>query len=116
MGYGEIVHKIRKNKDLSLRSFAKLVNMDFTTLSRIEREYSNKGKEFLNVPIATLKQICDLSEYPFRLFLEEAGYIDPITISPVQALYDQMNGAQQDEVIEFCRALLGIEDYMEKLG
>ncbi|MCL2860793.1 MAG: helix-turn-helix domain-containing protein [Firmicutes bacterium] len=78
MGYGAIVRKIRKEKNMSLRQFAELTGFGHTTIAHIEKEYSNKGKEKLQVYIDTLKQICDRSGYCFRKFLEEAGYIEPI--------------------------------------
>jgi len=78
--YGQIVKKIREEKGMSLREFGKLTGFDHSNLSKIEREYSTKGKEKLKVPIDTLKQICDRAGYPFKQFLEEAGYIEPCPI------------------------------------
>ncbi|MCL2860992.1 MAG: helix-turn-helix domain-containing protein [Firmicutes bacterium] len=78
MGYGDVVRKIRKEKNMSLRQFGELVGVNYSHISRIEKEFSNKGKEKLLIPIDTLKQICDRSGYSFKKFLEEAGYIEPI--------------------------------------
>ncbi|MCL2861763.1 MAG: helix-turn-helix domain-containing protein [Firmicutes bacterium] len=75
MGYGAVVKKIRQEKNMSLRQFGELVGFSHTAISKIEKEYSDKGKEKLQVPIDTLKQICDRSNYCFKKFLEEAGYI-----------------------------------------
>jgi transcriptional regulator with XRE-family HTH domain len=77
MAYGDIIKKIRSDKNMSLRDFGKLVDIDFSHLRRLEKEYSNKGKEKLSPSLDILKQICDRSGYPFRQFLEEAGYIEP---------------------------------------
>ncbi|MCL2860792.1 MAG: helix-turn-helix domain-containing protein [Firmicutes bacterium] len=78
MSYGAVIKKIRQEKNMSLRQFGELVGLGHSTIDRMEREYSNKGKEKLQVYIDTLKQICDRSGYCFRKFLEEAGYIEPI--------------------------------------
>jgi len=74
-GYGEIVKKIRDELGLSLRQFAELVEISHTHVSRIENEYACKDKDKIRVPIDTLKQICDKTNYDFKKFLEEAGYI-----------------------------------------
>ena len=78
MGYGTVVRKIREEKNMSLRQFGELVGISHVHISRIEKEFSDKGKEKLLIPIDTLKQICDRSGYCFRQFLEEAGYIESV--------------------------------------
>lgn len=74
MGYGKIIEKIRNGK--SYVAFSKEVGISKSHLERMEKEHSNKGKERLEPPIDKLKQICDRTGYPFRQFLEEAGYIE----------------------------------------
>jgi transcriptional regulator with XRE-family HTH domain len=109
MGYGDVIRKIRKDRDLSLRDFEKLVDVDYSHLSRLEKEQSNKGKERLNPSIDILKQICDRTGYPFRQFLEEAGYIEPIEMpapSLIQEMYDRMTIPQQDMLMRLADALL----------
>lgn len=96
MGYGQIIQRLRG--DLPYVKFAKLTGISKSHLERIEKEHSNKGKDKLKIPIDTLKQICDRTNYPFRQFLEEAGYIEAVTapaLTSLQLRVAKLTEAQQ---------------------
>jgi len=75
MGYGAIIKKIRDEMGLNQRDFGDVVGISHATISRMEREHSTHGKEKHMPYIDVLKQICDKTNYDFKKFLEEAGYI-----------------------------------------
>lgn len=109
MAYGEIIKKIRTDRKMSLRAFSDLVDISFAHIRRLENEFSNKGKEKLRPPIDLLKQICDRTNYPFRQFLEEAGYIDPVPApepSPLQQIYDKLDANRKDILMHTAELLL----------
>lgn len=109
MGYGIVIKKIRNNMNLSLRAFGKLVGVGFSHLSLLEREGSYIGKESTSPAIDTLKQICDRAEYPFRQFLEEAGYIEPVELqepSDLQKIYDKLDDSGKEILMNTANILL----------
>ena len=86
-----------------------MVDISFAHIRRLENEFSNKGKEKLRPPIDLLKQICDKTHYPFRQFLEEAGYIDPVPApepSPIQQIYDKLDANRKDILMHTAELLL----------
>jgi|GEM_PF-1015464 len=95
MGYGIVIRRLRGN--LSLEKFSKIVDISRSHLERVEKEYSNQHKEKLRIPIDTLKQICDRTNYPFRKFLEEAGYLTPLS-PQVNLLLENLNNLNEAQI------------------
>jgi transcriptional regulator with XRE-family HTH domain len=109
MGYGNAIKNLRKSLGMSLRKFGELVEVGYTHLSLLEREISYSGNTTTHPSIDLLKQICDKTHYPFRQFLEDAGYIDPVPApepSPLQQIYDKLDANRKDILMHTAELLL----------
>jgi len=104
MNYGLLIKRLRKEKNMNMRDFAKLVGISFQYVSCLENEKANSKGQPLNPSIDILKQICDRCNYSFRQFLEEAGYIEPS--AELQKLCLQLDKAQEEKVIKYINSIL----------
>lgn len=77
MNISEKIKEIRKSKSMNLRDFGKLVDCDFTYISRLESGIDKRSGKPFHPTMDMLKQICVRSGYDFRKFLEETGYLSP---------------------------------------
>ena len=104
MHYSKLIKKIRKDLNLSTTDFGKKVGLSQSYISQIENNKTSH-KNSINIPIDTLFQICNGINYPFRQFLEEAGYIEPL--SPLQKLCGGLTPEQEATVTELVTKELG---------
>lgn len=104
------IKALRKSTGLSLRDFAARIGVTHTTVARIEKGGDKKGSVKESVQIDTLKKICEAANYDFQTFLEETGYLSPVSHmlekTEIQMLYDSMNQQQQILLIGYARGLL----------
>lgn len=111
MTIAEKVFAIRSSKEMSLREFAKLTGVTHMTIARLESLTSPTQ----NIFIDTLKQICDRAGYPFKVFLEETGYIEveqEIKLTP----YEQVKKLVRQLSANELNALKGYIDAMQESG
>ncbi len=115
--YGKILKKIRYNLNLNTRDFAKKVGISYSYVAMLEKQTSYQGPK-LYPTIDLLYQICDKTNFPFRQFLEEAGYIEPVEIpepSEIQKIYEKLDLKSQQVLMVTAQTLLkDIENFTEK--
>lgn len=105
--YGKVLKKIRYDLKMSTRDFAEKVGISYGYVAKLEKETSYPGRLIPTIDI--LYQICDKTHYPFRQFLEEAGYIDPVPApepSPLQQIYDKLDANSKDILMHTAELLL----------
>lgn len=114
MNYSKALIKVREDLGLSQRKFADLVDVDHAYISRLEQGYRGKEQKPIYPSIEVLKQICDKSKYPFRKFLEEAGYIEKVDSLPIPKNWDKLSDFQKQYVLkqidELIETLLEVEE------
>ena len=77
-----IGNKIKQLRgELTYREFGARVGYNYSYLRKLENDTDLRTGKILNPTLSLLKQICDKSNYDFRTFLEETGYLSPITKS-----------------------------------
>lgn len=115
--YGKVLKKIRCNLNLSTREFGKKVGISYSYVAMLEKETSYRNEK-LYPSIDLLYQICDRTNYPFRQFLEEAGYIELVEISQpseIQKIYDKLDLKSQQVLMVTAQTLLkDMENFTEK--
>ena len=109
---GKKIQRIRESKNMSLREFAGLVDISHTHIARVEKSRHGSDPMKGSIQIDDLKQICDKTDYSFRQFLEEAGYIEPVALesqqlSELQELVAQLGPAGTEEVTKLVKMILG---------
>ncbi len=122
MTYSEKIKQMRFNLQMNMRDFGEKVGLDFSTISLLEKGYRGKNKKPIIPLIDTLKQICDRCQYPFKTFLEEAGYIDPSPIlhtmqtPAIIPLWEESNIRQKRELLKLACTQLGKMTEFEEMS